>query len=109
LPAAVSSTEICRRSSRYAGAGDEALALEAVQVPGHGGSLDPELLCEPGLARPSTAFDTVQHDPGRERGVLLRELVLEELLDGLGGHHDLARERFPFHTLTHLMIRYLRT
>src|SRR4029453_9495818 len=91
---------------QIAGAGDEALALEAVQVPGHGGSLDPQLLREPGLARPSAAFDAVQHDPGRERGALLRERVLEEGLDRLGGHDDLARERFTFHTLTYLMIRY---
>src|SRR6185436_5749444 len=92
---------------QIAGAGDEAFALEAVEVPGHGGSLDPQFLREPRLARPSAAFDAVQHDPGRERGALVCERVLEELLDGLGGHDDLPRQRFAFHTLTYLMIRCL--
>ena len=107
LPAAVSSTEICRRSSR---------SRERVTRPSRSRRSRCRVTVAPSIRssfaspvwlahRPrSTPFSTTQVASVAPSS---RERVLEELLDGLGGHDDLPRQRFAFHTLTYLMIRCL--
>ena len=108
LPAAVSATEICRRSSRSR----ERVTrpLRARGGPGAGSRWLPRSAAPSRASvwlahRPrSTPFSTTQVASVAPSS---RERVLEELLDGLGGHDDLPRERFAVQTLTFLMIRYL--
>src|SRR3954451_14603097 len=84
---------------RVAGAGDQAGLFEAIEMPGHGGALDPDALRELPLAAALRLGDGVEHEERRERlsvrGQDLLEVGAETLgrVDQLSGDGALERIR----------------
>ena len=90
--------------ARVAAALEQAVGLELVEVPDERRRLDVEAGRELGLAEVGFHDRVVQHEPGREASAVLRQPLVDQLVDGLvgqGEHPPDAQLLVPFRARFH--------